>query len=289
MKAKIILFSFLILLISCKKDERSQAIERVIKEWVGKTVVFPENYDCKIMGRDTLAQDLFQKPYKILLYVDSMGCTNCKLQMPEWKKLIHEADSIAPNQIGFLFFFYPKSIRELDYMLKRDEFDYPVFVDESNEIDKKNQFPKGMSFQCFLLDKNNKVLVLGNPSINLQIWELYKQHILGEKKVDNVLLNTMVGVSQSEMEVFELEVGKISLATFELTNEGNVPLIIKDVKSSCGCTVPQWDKYPIKSGEETQIRVEIKPEEIGYFHKTVDVYCNVEDQVIKLSVKGNVK
>ncbi|MDR1368769.1 MAG: DUF1573 domain-containing protein [Dysgonamonadaceae bacterium] len=241
------------------------------------------------MGQDTLSHGLFQKPYKILLYVDSMGCTSCKLRMPEWKKIIQETDSIAPDQVGFLVFFYPRSIKELDYMLMRDQFDYPVFVDEHNEIDKKNQFPKEMSFQCFLLDENNKVLVVGNPSINPQIWELYKQKILGKKMVNKASPNTLIEISQSEMEISGLELEKVFVATFRLTNKGNIPLIIKDIKSSCGCTLPQWDKSPIKSGDETQIRVEIKPDEIGYFHKTVDVYCNVEEQVLQLSIKGNVK
>ena len=61
MKAKIILVSFLIVFVSCKKDERIQTIEQVVKEWTGKTIVFPENVKCKIMGQDTLAYDLLQK------------------------------------------------------------------------------------------------------------------------------------------------------------------------------------------------------------------------------------
>jgi hypothetical protein len=39
-------------------------------------------------------------------------------------------------------------------------------------------------------------------------------------------------------------------------------------------------------GEEMEITVEITPEESGFFHKTVQVYCNVEKGVIPLSVKG---
>ena len=288
MKAKIILFSFLILLFSCKKDERIQTIEQVVKEWAGKTIVFPENAKCKIMGQDTLAYDLFQKPYKILLYVDSTGCTSCKLRMHEWKKIIREADSIAPDQIGFLFFFNPRSPKELDFLMRRDQFEYPVFVDESNEIERKNHFPKDMSFQCFLLDKGNKVLVIGNPSMNPQVWNLYKQHITGEKMTDNTP-KTKVRIFQLEMEISNLELGKASYATFVLANEGDAPLVINDIKSSCGCTVPTWDKSPIKPGSETQISVEIKPEESGYFHKTIDVYCNIEEHRLQLSIKGVVE
>ncbi len=288
MKKTVFILLGVLILFSCKKGDQIQTIEQVVEEWTGKTVILPDKFDCKVMGQDTLASDLFQKPYKVLLYVDSMGCTSCKLRMPEWRKIIKEADSIAPDQIGFLFFFNPKSTKELDFLMKRDRFDYPIFVDESNEIDRKNHFPRGMSFQCFLLDKNNKVLVIGNPSINPHIWDLYKVQITGEKSMKNIS-KTKVGIPESEMQVSGLEVGKVSKAAFGLINEGNVPLVINDIKSSCGCTVPSWNKSPIEPGQRTQIEVEIKPEESGYFHKTIDVYCNVAGDKFQLSIKGAVK
>jgi hypothetical protein len=284
-----IFFLILPVLFSCKKDVHKQTIEQVVNEWTGKTVEFPkEDILCKVMGRDTLAPELFQKPYKILLYVDSTGCTSCKLRMPEWKRIIEEADSIAPGQIGFLFFFNPKSLKELDFLMKRDRFDYPVFVDENNKMDQLNHFPGEMSFQSFLLDRENKVLVIGNPSMNPRVWELYKQQITGNKSREEAARTTVETV-QSKIEVQGLQVGKVSSVIFVLKNTGKSPLIIQDVKSSCGCTVPDWDKSPVKPGGESKIRVEIKPEEPGYFHKTIDVYCNVADYKLQMTVTGNVK
>lgn len=62
-------------------------------------------------------------------------------------------------------------------MLKRDRFDYPVFIDENNQINSLNHFPDKPELQCFLLDKDNKVLLIGNPVLNPKVWELYKQTI----------------------------------------------------------------------------------------------------------------
>ncbi len=287
MKSRIFIFIFLLTLYSCRKDERVQTIEQVVKEWTGKTVLFPEDVSCKMMGRDTVVPELFQRPYKILLYVDSMGCTSCKLRMPEWKKIIREADSIAPGQIGFLFYFNPKSSKELEFLLKRDHFDYPVFIDNENHIGKKNHFPNDISFQSFLLDKNNRVLAIGNPSMNPRVWELYKQQITGTKPVDNER-KTSVELAASGIVIEGLEVGQVSHAVFVLKNTGNVPLVIHDIKSSCGCTIPLWERAPVKPGEETRIRVEIKPEEPGYLRKTIEVYGNVPEN-ISLIVSGTVK
>jgi hypothetical protein len=63
--------------------------------------------------------------------------------------------------------------------LKLNEFNYPAFIDEKDEINSLNQFPSGnRQFQCFLLDKENRVEIIGNPILNPQIEKLYKQKII---------------------------------------------------------------------------------------------------------------
>jgi hypothetical protein len=290
-----IVLGILILLagfLSCKKDSRTIEIETIVKEWTGKQIQFPEDISCNILGKDTvsgLCSDLFQKEYKILLYVDSSGCSNCRLKLFQWKQLIEEADSLFNGNLSFLLFFQPKSKKELGYLFRADQFDYPVFIDMNKAINHLNHFPYKPEYQCFLLDKNNKVLMIGNPSLNLKIWELYKQTILGQTQVNTIMPITSVSIERAEIEINDLQVGKKSTGVFRLKNIGNQPLSIARVDASCGCTVPSWDKKPVESGAETEITVEIQPEESGFFHKTVQVYCNVEKSVISLSVKGMVE
>ena len=279
-----IILLFCVLSISCK-DKRVVEAEKIVKEWTGKTIRFPEGVKCKIMGNDTICAELFEKPYKVLVYVDSAGCTSCKLRMSDWKKIISEIDSIEPQQVSFLFFFNPKNERELDFLMKRESFEHPIFIDNSNTIDKLNHFPNNMMYQSFLLDKDNKVLSVGNPSMNPKVWELYKQFITGEKSLNNVPLTT-VEIENKQLTLEGLSVGKKTKAHFLLTNTGAVPLVINDVKSSCGCTVPSWEKRPVKPGSKVKIDIEIEPETTGFFNKTVDVYCNIESGVIHFSMTG---
>jgi hypothetical protein len=86
-----------------------------------------------------------------------------------------------------------------------------------------------------------------------------------------------------------MQKGKPSVAVFKLKNTGNAPLLIPHVNTSCGCTVPAWTKSPIEPNEETEIRVEITPEETGFVNKTIEVYGNVENEMIPLTIKGMVK
>jgi hypothetical protein len=275
---------------SCKEDKKRIEAETIITEWVGKEIRFPDEgqYQCNFSGKDTtatLCTGLFEKEYKILLYIDSLGCTNCKLHLFEWKWLIEERDSLEMDKLSFLFFFHPKDKKELRFMFKRDRFDYPVFIDEDNNIDRLNHFPTQSQYQCFLLDKDNRVLMVGNPVSNQKIWELYKQTVSGQTQTDATPI-TSVSIEQSEMEISNLQAGKKSVAIFKLKNTGNKPLLIARVDASCGCTVPAWEKKPIEPGEETAITLEITPEETGFFHKTIRVYCNVEKGVIPLAIKG---
>lgn len=183
MKITKALISLLIILFlfSCKENKRRMEIEKIVTEWVGKEIKFPADAQCCILGNDTLSTlctDIVQKEYKLLLYVDSTGCSDCRLRLFQWKRLIAEADSLFQDKLGFVFFFQPKNRKEIAYLIKRDNFDYPVFIDRNNLIDKLNHFPHVAAYQCFLLDKDNKVLLIGNPMLNQNIWELYKQQIL---------------------------------------------------------------------------------------------------------------
>jgi hypothetical protein len=162
-------------LFSCKKDEQRAKVEQIVKEWTGKEIRLPEEIPCKVMDLDTVYPELASYPYKVLVYIDSLGCTDCKLRLPEWKRIIYESDTIAPGQIAFLFYFHPKSEKELTYLLKRDQFDYPVFFDIGNKIDKLNHFHQDMMYQSLLLNKENQVLLIGNPAMSSKIWDLYKQ------------------------------------------------------------------------------------------------------------------
>lgn len=77
---------------------------------------------------------------------------------------------------------------------------------------------------------------------------------------------------------------------FEFTNTGNAPLIIKEVKSTCGCTVPSWPKEPIAPGGKGKIEVKYNMNP-GPIRKTITVQSNASnypDGVVPLKLKGEV-
>ena len=107
MKSKIVnffLLSIILISFSCQSNEKRE-INKTIDVWMGKKVMIPRDIPFTVMGKDTSCPDLFNKTYKILLYVDSEGCTSCKLRLSDWKKMIFETDNLIPDQVSFLFIF----------------------------------------------------------------------------------------------------------------------------------------------------------------------------------------
>lgn len=273
---------------SCEKNKEKHLLKTVIQQWSGKQIRFPDNCTCRWQNKDTsLCAALFDKEYKVLLYVDSTGCTSCKLGLAQWKHLISSTDTMdIKEKLSFLFFFHPQNKRELGFLLKRDGLDYPVFLDTANTIDKLNRFPSDPAYQCFLLDRDNKVLAIGNPALNPKIWTLYKRIISGGNREAEQMQNTTLKADKPEYNYGSIKVNKAHPAEFVLTNTGTRPLLISQVSASCGCTAVNWEKKPIPPGKSTRVKVEMKPDNPGNFAKTVTVHCNAESSPLVLTVKG---
>ena len=77
--------------------------------------------------------------------------------------------------------------------------------------------------------------------------------------------------------------------TFTFTNEGNAPLVIHQAIASCGCTVPEYPKEPIKPGESGEITVTYNGagKFPGKFQKTITLRTNGKVEITRLVVKGD--
>ena len=75
---------------------------------------------------------------------------------------------------------------------------------------------------------------------------------------------------------------------FTFKNTGNAPIVITQVRSSCGCTVPSYSKEPIMPGQSSEIQVKYATNRLGVFKKTITVLSNAEEPAKILYIKGNV-
>ena len=276
------------ILASCE-ESREEAMLRLVNEWNGKEIKFPSRSIFTIQGKDTVDFEFGIADYKVVTYIDSVGCTSCKLQLPRWKKLVEEVDSLTGGSIPFLFYFHPKDIKELRYLTRRDDFDYPVCLDEKDELNQLNRFPADITFHTFLLDKDNKVVAIGNPVHNPNIRKLYLDVIEGKTKISQADNVTSVSVDQTVMDFGSFPQMEKQERGFVLTNTGKGLLVIQDILTSCGCTKVEYSKEPVRPGGTLEVKVIYEAEKTEHFNKTITVYCNVENSPLRIMVKGEAK
>jgi len=76
---------------------------------------------------------------------------------------------------------------------------------------------------------------------------------------------------------------------FKFKNTGGQPLVLHNVKASCGCTTPQWTRKPIPPGGEGYVRAIFDPRNRpGNFNKTITVASNAQNASVILRINGKV-
>lgn len=81
--------------------------------------------------------------------------------------------------------------------------------------------------------------------------------------------------------------GNMATHEFEFTNTGNTPIVLSDVRASCGCTTPSWTKDPVPPGGKGTIKASYNSEgRPGTFVKTITITSNAADASKILYIKG---
>ncbi|MDF2457015.1 MAG: hypothetical protein K0R51_3008 [Cytophagaceae bacterium] len=100
---------------------------------------------------------------------------------------------------------------------------------------------------------------------------------------------TTIAFADSVHEFGTIKEGEKVSYIFKYKNTGENPLILEDVRPSCGCTLPEWTKDPIAPGQEGLIKVVYNSEgRPGEFHKTITVIANTAAEVALLKIQGKV-
>lgn len=88
----------------------------------------------------------------------------------------------------------------------------------------------------------------------------------------------------------EITEGAIVKHSFKLKNTGNTPLIITDVQTTCGCTVPDWNRNPIQPNASDEIKVQFNSEgKEGNMDKPITIIANTYPARTEFKLTGFVK
>ena len=200
---------------------------------------------------------------------------------------MHDVDSLSEGNVPFIFFFQTKNVRELMYILRRDNFSHPVCIDTEDSFNKLNRFPREMMFQTFLVDSENRVKVIGNPIHNLSVKDLYLKEIAGIEAES--LPVTTIEADSAEYHYGVVGENMTASRKIVLHNTGNEVFRIKGITTSCDCMTAESDWNEIPPGGKAAMTIEYKAEEPGDFWRTITIYGNIPEKSVTLDFWGTVR
>lgn len=291
MKNIISLFLISLTALSCKESEDKKLL-RQVREWQGKTILFPDSMPLTSYGEDTVITQYRKKlyPYTILNYVDTIGCVSCRLQLSRWKSLIKELQTDYPDKVNCLMVFYSNQKRRFIKYLQNNEFDSFVFMDDTDTLNKMNNFLQGEDFRTFLLDENNKVKALGNPVLNPKIRNLYLSIISdGKAPITSKRPLAEVDISTNRIDFGDFPYEEKQETEIVITNVGVNLLVIDDIVSSCSCITVKFEKKKIRVGESVMIKIIYQGNAPELLNERLDIFCNIPKAPLSIKIMGNAK
>jgi hypothetical protein len=144
--------------------------------------------------------------------------------------------------------------------------------------------------------QTKSVPVTGQPvATPVQVAPVMKKDAPVQKAVSEAVAEVAVERSNAKMSFESLSVdygtieyGSEPLRIVKFTNTGTEPLVIKNARGSCGCTVPTWDKNPIAPGQSSTMEVRYDTNRPGPINKSITITTNEGPDNHVLQVIGTV-
>lgn len=276
----------MICMTGCKKDNGNKVISDY-PEFMAMNLFQTEEFSLlpyypikDIRGHENRLDSIFQQP-KLVFRFSGHNCETC---IESEVRLIKEL-KLSENVVGFASY---DNLRMLKLAQTKYNIQFPIYY-----------LPLGQ--ECILPESKEE---LGRPYLFIMGHDLHAKHIffpsmkhpeMSKKYYQEVfyLLNDTNAAedifSQKMIDLGTITKGKTYEARFKYSNRTTDRLVLTDVKTSCGCTVPQWDKRPLDKDKSSDLVVLFTPETLGYSSKFVMVSHNKSDYPVRLIIKANVE
>ena len=119
--------------------------------------------------------------------------------------------------------------------------------------------------------------------------DIVRMPISADKPLDTTNIAKIV-LEETDVNFGEVTEGAVVKHTFKFKNTGNQPLLISDIRTTCGCTVPEWNHNPMPSGSMDKIDVKFNTEgKQDMQTKKITIIANTFPAETELILRGVVK
>ncbi len=272
---------FLAIVPSCKKSARDVYAEAV-EEWIGKEILFPDSMM-------TVTGEMIAPPtadFTIVSYYDSTGCTGCRMKLPFWNEFMNRVDSVrGGNSVDLVMVAATDNLKELKHLVRLNSFSGNMEYDPDDSFNRLNGFPDLAELQTFLIDRDHRIIAMGNPVINGGVERLYISKI-GNDDTDGQDI-------YQEAKVYEFDFGRIAPGdkvshVFKLHNESPDTLKVRDIITSCECTSGTISTRIIPPGSGYELTAEFQDTVQGEFFRTISILFENLKPNIQFELSGEI-
>lgn len=164
----------LLFFIAC--SDSGKQLTKEIKKLQSNAIQLPSKCLVMQLGKELQEFKVNENALKLVVYADSVECTACAINhIDVWGRFIDYAEQFN-GHLKFCFIFFPmkKELHGIKLMIANTKFNYPIILDTLGEFEKLNRhLPINKSLHTFLLDENNNVILVGNPTRNKSIEKMF--------------------------------------------------------------------------------------------------------------------
>lgn len=286
---------FLCLMASCSNGRNGEVsrLEEAVDQMLGREIIVPSALDFETQDDGFLQLKGKDPDFTIIHYVDSAGCTPCRMRLAQWKELMARLDSVQPSlNIGCLTIISPgdeASEEKARASVERERFPFPVAFDRNMRYEKDNLLPAHDVSRVLLLDKKMRVVALGDPVVNPRVEDVYMEVITGKKGATAEEAPLTAVSAADEADTGRLPLGAEAQYVWTLKNTGDNPLVIRRVTSSCDCATAVYSPTPVAPGGSARITLRVKAEEKGGWMRRYEAWCNTSDSPVAIEIEGEAK
>lgn len=244
---------------------------------------FPEGYFLQDEKGDSIPTDsIFRRPAVVFRFSE----TNCELCIQTQLAALQEKMKYNPTNLIGLASYSNKRIYKM--ISPKYDIHIPVYFipsDESRFLLTETNEAKGFPY-LFVVDRELKANYVFTPSNDrLEATAMYYDRAADRVNRENA---ADIHFDRKMADLGNIRLQDTTAVRFYYTNDTPTPLIISEVKTVCGCTVPEWEKTPLASGATACLTVYFKPLAEGYNVKRVFIYHNLSNDPLAVTLKANV-
>ena len=273
-----------------RSSHNNVEVEAVVNSWLGKVITVDPTVGFITEKGDSIDVDMPDADFRLIRYIGGDDCTSCRMHLHKYNEALRTLSDSAGTEVDFLCIICPNNLDELRRILKTENrSNLKILVDTRDSLNQLNGFPEVDGLRTFLVDRNNRVLGVGDPAVNPRIMRLYTSILTSDsirQQRSRPLTNLVM--YPAFMKIGRIAAGDSVVGEFHVGNYGDEPFVLDALVPSCECVTAVLSSDTIAPHNEAIMRVVFREDEpIGSFERTVEIIGNI-DPGFTLSITGNV-